>query len=253
MRLLWFLTTFVVAWYALDRLAVTPPTPGPALLASAVAFAVLAVGLSVLGTPLRQVPVELGLGRPRTRALIAGGITGTLVFATYLLGAVAVDVDLHLRPDWLWVLFGVLLFHGLAEELVWRGFALGWLRHRMRFWPAVAWSIPLIAATHVPIIASNGALVGGLAVVSAAATSVPLAYLWEHGGRTIWGAAVLHGAIGCWQLFDRDYPASFSVVVLLASIGIPLLVLPLFARYLRDAPTNPSIHMPVPHPLKEHS
>jgi hypothetical protein len=85
--------------------------------------------------------------------------------------------------------------------------------------------VPLIALTHAPIMATDGWLVGGLATFTAAITCLPLAYLWERGGRTTWAPAVLHGLIGTWQLFERTYPPTFSVVVLCASITVPLLVL----------------------------
>jgi membrane protease YdiL (CAAX protease family) len=240
---LWILTTFSVAWYALDRLAVAAPAPGPALLAAGVVFAILAIGLGVHGTPQQRILTELGLGRPRPRPVIAAAVAGGLVLATYVVGAVVLGVDLHLRANWLSVLGGTLLFHGIAEELVWRGFAFGQLRRRMRFWPAVAWSIPLITCTHIPIIASAGALVGGLAVISAAATCVPLSYLWEHDRRSIWAAALLHSTIGCWQLFYRDYPATFSVIVLLASIVAPQLVFIIGSRVFHGEAPSARVHL----------
>lgn len=86
-------------------------------------------------------------------------------------------------------------------------------------------SLPLIVATHVPIILSNGAVVGGLALVSAAVTCLPLAYLWERGRGTIWPPAILHGLIFTWQIFERSYPVTFSLVVLIASIVVPLIAL----------------------------
>jgi hypothetical protein len=103
-------------------------------------------------------------------------------------------------------------------------------------------SVPLIASTHVPILLTEGPLVGLLAVGSAAVTCVPLAYLWEIGGRTVWAPALLHGAIGGWQVFERSYPPTFSVVVLVASIGVPLVVLAFGDRFLGGSlPTVPVV------------
>jgi hypothetical protein len=64
--------------------------------------------------------------------------------------------------------------------------------------------------------------VGTLAVIAAAATCVPLAYLAERGGATIWPPAVLHGLIGTWQIYERTYPVQFKLVILIATALVPL-------------------------------
>jgi membrane protease YdiL (CAAX protease family) len=221
-----FVATFLLGWMALDRLITSPPTILTTTLAITAAGGAVFVGHVVaLGTPAREVPARLGLGRPRARALVVGTVAGALVVLTYVVGAAALDVDLELRRNWPVVAVNALLFHGFAEELVWRGFAFGHLRRRMTFWRAVLWVTPLIAVTHVPIIVGNGLLLGALAVLSAAVTCVPFAHLWEHGGRTIWGPAVLHGAIGFWQLFERTFPDRYSAAVICGSIVVPLVVL----------------------------
>jgi membrane protease YdiL (CAAX protease family) len=153
--------------------------------------------------------------------MVAATAVGIAVFSTYVLGAALLDIDLEVRANWPTVLLGAFLFHGLAEELVWRGYVFGFLRDRHPFWRAIAWSVPLIALTHVPIIAGNGVAIGTLAVLSAAATCLPLAYLWEKSGRTIWAPAIVHGAIGTWQLFERSYGLDFRLLILTASIAVP--------------------------------
>lgn len=221
-----FLLTFLVAWGALDLLVSSPPTPLTTLTCLAVAGGTVALGERIVfRTAVRDIPRDLGLGRPRPAAVAVGGIVGGLVFATYLVGAAALDVDLQIRSDWPVVLACALLFHGLTEELVWRGFVFAHLRDATTFGRAVGWSVPLIALTHVPIIAGKGPVIGAMAVTSAAVTCLPMAHLWEHGGRTIWGPAALHGLIGTWQLFERDFPDSFSIVLVTGSIVVPLLAL----------------------------
>jgi membrane protease YdiL (CAAX protease family) len=219
-----FLATFLAAWYALDALVTSPLNLGSATLALAAAASIVVLGQLGLGVPWRQIPVSLGLGRPVLRAVAVAGIVGSAVIVTMLLGARALNVTLELRENWVSVLLAALVFHGLAEELVWRGFAFGHFRRRTTFWRAVAWSVPLIALTHVSIVLTSGLGVGLLATISAAVTCLPFAYLWERGGGTIWAPALLHGLIGSWQLFERTYPDSFTVVVLTASILVPLSV-----------------------------
>jgi membrane protease YdiL (CAAX protease family) len=233
---------FLGAWYALDRWGSSPPAPLAALTALAASLAILVAGeVLVLRTPWRAVGVVLGLGRPRARALLLAAAAGGAVVTGYVAGAALLGVRLELRPGWAGVLVAVLLFHGVAEETVWRGFAFGRLRRVATFRRALLLSIPLITLTHVPILLGSGWLVGTLAVLSAAITCVPLAWLYEHGDRTIWAPATLHGLIGTWQLFERPYPAQFSVVVLLASITIPLAALAV-GRHVVDArPQRPAV------------
>jgi membrane protease YdiL (CAAX protease family) len=232
MRTVGFLLTFLGAWFVLDRLVTSPPMPASALVALAGAAAVVAIGERlVYRTPWRDLPIEMGFGRPTGRALAVGGVVGGLVIAGYVLGAQALGITLELRPEWPLVLVGVLVFHGLAEELVWRGFVFHHLRDGRTFRRAVLASMPLIALTHVPIIVSSGLLVGGLALLTAAITCLPLAYLWERGGRTIWAPALVHGLIGTWQLFERTYPMTFSIVVLVVTLVVPLLALAFRDRF----------------------
>jgi membrane protease YdiL (CAAX protease family) len=238
-RFVVFVGTFLAAWYLLDGLATSPPTLVSASVALGASAAVLALGQHGLGVPWRDIPAALGLGRPLGRAVVRAGLVGATFFLSLLLGARAVGVTLQLRQNWPTVLAAALIFHGLAEELVWRGFVFGRLRRSTTFWRAVAKTVPLIALTHVPVAGSNGLTVGLLAMLTAAVTCLPLGYLWERGGGTVWGPALLHGLIGSWQLFERTYPVQFSVVVLVASISVPMLVFLRGEFPARDAEANP--------------
>lgn len=77
-------------------------------------------------------------------------------------------------------------------------------------------------------------------------TWLPLAYLWERGGGTIWAPALLHGLIGSWQLFERTYPDRFTVVVLTSTIVIPMAVFLFHDRFFLGTPsaTRTSAHPP---------
>ena len=234
-RPLVFLATFLGGWAALDALVTSPPNPVSATIALAAAAAVLVTGQRVLGWQWREIPASLGLGRPVLRAVAVAGIVGSAVVLCLPLGARITGVTLELRSNWPAVLVGALLFHGLAEELVWRGFVFGHLRRTRTFWRAVAWSVPLIALTHVPIVVSNGLAVGLLATFTAAVTCLPFAYLWERGGGTIWAPALLHGLIGSWQLFERPLPDRYSIVVMAATIVVPMAVFLFRDRFFHGA------------------
>jgi membrane protease YdiL (CAAX protease family) len=219
-----FLATFLGAWFLLDRLVTSPPNLLSATAALAAATAVLVAGQRATGVALRDIPRSLGLGRPVVRALVVAGIVGASVFLCLLLGARVVGVTLELRENWPSVLLAALIFHGLAEELVWRGFVFGHFRQSTTFWRAVAKSVPLITLTHVPILFMSGVAIGVVAILTASLTCLPFAYLWERGGGTVWAPALLHGLIDSWQLFERTYPDRFSVVILTAVIVVPMSV-----------------------------
>jgi membrane protease YdiL (CAAX protease family) len=235
-----FVVTFLAAWFLLDRFVTAPPVVGSSLLALAASGAVLLVSERlVTGLPLVDLLRRLGLGRPVTRAVLAASLVGAAVVATYVGGAAVLGIHLELRSNWPIVLIGVLIFHGLAEELVWRGYVYGHLRRTNSFGGAVVRTVPLIALTHVPIIMGNGLAVGSLAVLSAAVTCLPLAYLYDRGGSTVWPPAIVHGLIGTWQLFDRTYPVEFSMLVLCGSILTPLTAFVFRDRFFATAADRP--------------
>lgn len=177
---------------------------------------------------------RLGLGRPRGRALALAAVVSGLVLLVFPATAAVSGAPVSLRPDWLWLLLGVFAFHGLAEELVWRGFAFRRLRVGRSFRAAVLWTMPLIAVTHVPIVITVGPAVGIGAMAVAAVTSVPLAYLYETGGNTIWAPALVHTAIDTFKIVAIPAVAlsTFSVLVIAVSLTVPLLALAVPRRLL---------------------
>ena len=189
-------------------------------LAAAVAWEV-----GVLRTPLGQVGRALGLGRPAASGMITAAAVSAVVLAFYPLYSRLVS-PLHLLPDWPWLLPGLLAYHGVAEEVAWRGYAFRRIREGRSFRAAVAWTMPLIAATHIPIMLTAGPVVGAAAILVAAATCVPLAYLWERGGRTIWPPALIHAAIDTFKLVQPpagEAAMPFSLGLAAVSALVPFL------------------------------
>lgn len=198
----------------------------------------LAILAAVLGTALvveriqhpASIPaalLQLGLGRPGRRALAVAIAVSGLVLLVFPVTAIVSGTAVQLRPDWPWLLIGVFAFHGLAEELVWRGYAFRRLREGRSFRAATAWTMPLIAVTHVPIVVTSGPAVGLGAMAVAAVTSLPLAYLYETGRCTIWAPAVVHTAIDTFKLVAIPAAAlpTFSLLIIVVSLAVPLLVL----------------------------
>lgn len=202
---------------------------------------VLIVGLLVERVAYRVRPREalrlLGFGRPAWRSLVLACIVGALVLLVYPVAAMTTGTTFSLRPDWPWLLIGLFAFHGLAEELVWRGYAYRRLRQGRSFWRAVLWTMPLVAVAHVPIVIASGPVVGAAALLVAAITSIPLAYLFDTGRSTIWAPAIVHTAIDSFKLVVIPTAAltTFSLLLSAVSIVVPLLVLLVPRRYLNSS------------------
>ena len=222
-----FLLGFAVLYGMLAGLAAADPTGRWQIATAAVVLLTAVIVERVLyGTPVSGLRRRHGLGRPGGRAVVTAIGVSALVLGVFPLFAVMTGAALVLRPDWAWVLLGVFAFHGIAEELVWRGYAFRRLREGRSFRSAVLWTMPLVAVTHVPILLTMGAAVGVGAMAVAAVTSLPFAHLYETGRRTLWAPAVLHTAIDGFKLFD--VPASAAVTLSLLLIAVSLVV-PLLA------------------------
>jgi len=210
----------------------------------AVLLAAVAVERVLDGAPPRVAVRWSGLGRPGGRSLLLAAVLSGLVLLVHPLTAATSGADVVLRSDWPWLLLGIFAFHGVAEELVWRGYAFPRLRVGRSFGHAVAWTVPLLAATHVPVVVSSGPAVGGPAVLVAAVTSVPLAYLFETGRGTVWAPALVHTAIDSFKLVAVSSAAqpAYSLTLAAVALVVPLLALTVPRRVLaadRDVPRAP--------------
>ena len=207
------------------------------LILAAVVLTGLGVERVIFGVRPREALRRLGFGRPAIRAMIAAAVVGGVIQLVYPVTAIVTGESPSLRADWWWLLIGILAFHGLAEELVWRGYSYRRLRQGRTFFGAVLWTRPLVAIAHVPILLTSGPVVGGAALVVAAVTSVPLAYLFDTGRGTIWAPAVVHTAIDSFKLVIIPAAAltTFSLLLSAFSVLVPLLVLAVPRRIL-----NPS-------------
>ncbi len=154
------------------------------------------------------------------------------VLSFYPLYVLASGIDLPLRSDWLWLAVGLFAYHGLAEELAWRGYAFRRLREERTFKSAILCTMPLIAVTHLPIVITSGPLVGAFAIVVAAVTCLPFGYLWERGRHTIWAAAMLHASIDAFKLLH--VPTGQDAVIFSVSLAVVSLLVPLGVFLLGD-------------------
>jgi membrane protease YdiL (CAAX protease family) len=227
-----FLTGFLILWAVLAGASAGDPTArwGPAILAVVVA-AWLAVSRGLDRLPLREAVRALGLGRPGRHAMVVSAVLSALVLLVWPVTALLSGTLIPLRPGWPIALVGVFALHGLAEELVWRGYVFRRLAEGRSYWPAVLWSMPLIALTHIPILVTAGPAVGVGAMLVAAVTSIPLSRLYLLGGGTLWAPALLHAAIDSFKLVVLPAAAQtvYPFLIIGFSIVVPLLVLVVLA------------------------
>ena len=199
-----------------------------------VALLAVAAQRVLFRTPWREWVATLGLGRPRWRGIVLSLVVSALVLLVFPITTLATGASLTLVADWPLILIGLFAFHGLSEELVWRGYAFRRLRVGRTFPRAVLWTMGLLAVTHIPIIIQAGPIVGILAMIVAASTSIPFAYLYETGRATIWAAAIMHTAIDSFKIFVVPPSAfmTFSLILLTMSMSVPLLTLLVRRRHL---------------------
>ena len=222
-----FLTGFALLWSLLFGLGRTGSSGIDYGIVTAVALGLsaLLVETKLLGAPLASAPRQLGLGRPGGRSLLAASVVAAIVVAPVAAYVAIADADVELRAGWPLLLVGLVAYHGIAEELIWRGYAYGQLRRTRPFRAAILATTPLIAATHVPVMLESGVAVGVVAIVIAAVTCLPLGYLYELGGRTIWAAAIVHAAIDAFKLLDDPASApGLTAVVALAGLVCPFAI-----------------------------
>ena len=207
----------------------------------AILAVVLAVGLAVERLLYRNAPREalrlLGFGRPGGRALLAACVVGALVQLVYPLTAAITGATFTLRPDWPWLLIGIFAFHGLAEELVWRGYAYRRLRVGRSFSgrgavdDAAGRGRPRADRDHLRPggrrrgVDRRGGHLG--------AVGLPV----RHRTATIWAPAVVHTAIDSFKLVVVPAAAltTFSLLLAAVSIVVPLLVLAIPRRILQPS------------------
>jgi membrane protease YdiL (CAAX protease family) len=163
------------------------------LVSTLVVATAVAVEVVVYQRPWRRALVELGLGRPRRRAVLVALLIGALLLACYPLIVAATGARFAFQGGLLG-LIALFARNGIAEEALYRGFLFRRLRQGRGFGAANLILILLHSAAHAHLIFSFGAAVGIGAMLVAAATAVPYAYLYERGGNTILAPALLHFA-----------------------------------------------------------
>ena len=171
-------------------------SPQNALLISVcVLAAAVIVELIFFRSGLSGLVKNLGLGKPGFKAMAASLVIALLLFLCYPLITIITGYRFAIPDNWFMPAIGVFALHGIAEEVLYRGFLFRRLRKGRSFWNAAFIAVIFFTIAHIPIILNQGFLVGGMAVLLAVISSIPFSYLYEKGNNTIWAPAIVHAAI----------------------------------------------------------
>jgi membrane protease YdiL (CAAX protease family) len=198
-----------------------------------VVAATLFVERGLLGEPF--VRSIRRFGRPTGRGVAAAlGVTALLVLVIPVY-ALATGSSVSMYPGWAALVPGLFVQAGIAEETLFRGYLFGLLRRGRTFWRAVLLAAGPFVLVHLILFVRLPWTIALASVLLAAVVTVPLAYAYELGGRTIWAPSILHVAIqGVVKVVVVDgTAATFALVWIAASAILPFAVL-VFGRIPLD-------------------
>jgi membrane protease YdiL (CAAX protease family) len=199
------LTGFVLLFLLLDRtpLLLTSRDPTVGFLVASVALVIAAIGLDMVlfRRTLPSAWRNLGLGRPDARTLVVTTLIGMLTMGFFPIFSWVTGASFALPEGWLWILTGLFAVHGIAEEVLFRGFAFHNLRVGRTFGRAALLSLVLFGIAHLYLFTYMPPALALFATILSLASAYPLAYLFERGNNTIWAPAVLHTQVHAISFF----------------------------------------------------
>jgi membrane protease YdiL (CAAX protease family) len=199
------LTGFVLLFLLLDRtpLLLTSRDPTVGFLVASVALVIAAICLDMVlfRRTLPSAWRNLGLGRPDARTLVVTTLIGMLTMGFFPIFSWVTGASFALPEGWLWILTGLFAVHGIAEEVLFRGFAFHNLRVGRPFGRAALLSLLLFAIAHLYLFTYMPLALALFATFLSLASAYPLAYLFERSNNTIWAPAVLHTQVHAISFF----------------------------------------------------
>lgn len=187
-------------------------------------------------TPAADLPRRLGFV-PANMRTVVGCLAVSLPMWLFLpVASVVTGSPVHVAPDWLVFVLGVILVNGLAEEVIHRAFFFGRLREHTTFMLAASLGALLFGAQHLYLLAMLGLAEGLASVALALLLAYPMSYAFEIGGRSIVGPVILHTGSNAAFLVFGD-PA--NGVLLLAHMLVVLLSIYAVFFLRRRAPPDP--------------
>ncbi len=180
----------------------------------------------LLGEPVKGELRRLGLGLPDRRGLFGALIPCLLLLLVIPLYFHLSKASWSLYPGWARLLVGLFAQAGIAEEVLFRGFLFRHLRQGRSFLgAAMVASVPFVLV-HLSLFLTMPWPIATASVLLAVLISFPLACLFESGGNTIWGPALVHWVVqGVVKIIVVEGGGvGFPVLWMLASAVIPFVV-----------------------------
>ena len=177
-------------------------------------------------TPWPAAVRTLGAGRPHAAGIAAALAISTLLVLVIPAYAWATESLFVERDGWWTLLPGLFAQAGIAEEVLFRGWLYGHVRSGRSFWRAATLSLFPFAAIHLVLFVTLPAPIAAASLALSVVLSFPLAWLYELGGGTIWGPAILHATVqGTVKIIEprESGTALFAIIWMAASAVIPLL------------------------------
>jgi hypothetical protein len=169
--------------------------------------------------------------------VLLAAVTMPGVFEDYLKTIQTLDIN---AGNPFIMVFCVVFFGPLVEEIVFRGMIFGKMRRAFSFWPSALVSGILFGIFHLNLVQGLYATVFG----------VVLAYIFEK-TETLWGCYILHALFNLWSYIISGYETALShigielpniaqVVIGVISLGIVVVLLRQFGKmdtHTKDSPT----------------
>ena len=202
--------SFVLIFIAIDRIgafyAPSDLTIGFWVASIVTVGAVLALEIFAFKRNLAAAFQFLGFGRPDSRTFMLTAVVGLITLLFFPIFSSLTGATVSIPDNWLWKLSGIIAIHGVAEEVLFRGFLFHHLRADRTFNRAAFLSLLVFAIAHVYLFTYMPAPLALFATILSLATAYPFAYLFERGNNTIWAPALLHTMIHAISFFVISEP-----------------------------------------------
>jgi membrane protease YdiL (CAAX protease family) len=188
--------------------------------------AMLAAERLLFSPTLGEAVTALGFVPARMRTVLVSLLVAVPMWMFLPLYAWFSGVEVTLKPEWFSLLIGIVLVNGITEEVIHRAFVFGHLRRERSFARAATISATVFAIQHLYLIWSVGMEAGLASVALAVLLAFPLAFLFEQGGNSLGGPAIIHTSTNAPVLIFA-LPQSFMAPAL-----IPHMVVLVISLYL---------------------
>lgn len=231
-----FIAAFLVMHFTGYMLMQLPYILNAAVVYIAVFTAVMVLSKWLYGKNLKSTIHDTGFHKTKMSGLVPGIFVSAALLCMYPILGNLLNTEIRLADSWQWNAIGLTLTAGFAEEMIFRGFLFGQLRRQTSFKKAVIISAIIFTIAHLLLFTYMSWPIALLSTILAIGLSVPFAYLFEHGGNTIWSPALVHTTIRTIGLVFTTHDENYLTLAsawIITSLLIPYLVL-LFYKSFRN-------------------